>query len=285
MNSSLHDRLQEARDFILSRVPAPPNAALVFGSNLAGEFLKRLEILKSFPFEEIPHFHSATVEGHGGVLHYGRLHGLSLIVADGRLHYYEGYPMSEVVFPVRAYACLGVKALVLSNASGALNPLFKVGDIMAVTDHLNLTGRSPLRGPHDERLGPRFVDMGEAYDPALIKKLTQAARRVKLKLRKGVYVGIAGPAYETPAEIRMYRKLGGDAIGMSTVSEITAARHQGLRCAALSCITNVLGGKKTAPLSHAAVVEAAKKIQGNLAKLLEDFLRAEKEILCAKNSH
>jgi purine-nucleoside phosphorylase len=270
--SSLFDKIQEAKQFLQARISIRPKLAIVFGSGLAGEFLTRAGFSAEIPFEEIPHFGKPTVAGHGGRLYAGLLKDVPLLVSDGRFHYYEGYSMAQVVFPIRVYASLGVEEILLTNASGGLNPRLKVGDLMIVKDHLNLTGRNPLRGSQDDRLGPRFVDMTEAYDPALIKSLLRAGRRLGTAMPQGVYAGILGPSYETPAEIRMYRKLGGDAIGMSTVPEVIAARHAGLKTAVISCITNVLMGPKKALLSHEKVVEEAAKIQYKLARLLEEYL-------------
>jgi purine-nucleoside phosphorylase len=272
MSQTFYERIQEAKDFLLSAFGESPKVAVVFGSGLSGGMTKTLQAPRSFRFEEIPHFDRSTVPGHRGALTFGRLGTTPLLISEGRLHYYEGYPMADVVFPVRVYASLGIESLILTNASGGLNPLFKKGDLMAVTDHINLTGRNPLRGPNDDRLGPRFPDLTNAYDPSMIQGFLKSARNMKIPLRKGVYVGILGPSYETPAEIKMYRKLGGDAIGMSTVPEVIAARHMGVKTAVISCITNVLGGKKTGVLAHDQVVEEASKIKGKLSVLLENYL-------------
>jgi len=271
-SSKWYDRIQEVKQFLEARFSIRPKLAIVFGSGLAGEFLSRAGFNTEISFEEIPYLEKSTVMGHGGRVYAGLLKDIPILVSDGRFHYYEGYSMAQVVFPIRVYASLGVEEILFTNASGALNPRLKVGDIMVVKDHLNLTGRNPLRGPQDDRLGPRFVDMTDAYDPALIKSLLRAGRRLRMTLPQGIYAGILGPAYETPAEIRMYRKLGGDAIGMSTVPEVIAARHAGLKVAVLSCITNVLEGPKKGLLSHEKVVKEAGKIQYNLARLLEEYL-------------
>jgi purine-nucleoside phosphorylase len=267
---TLYDRIQERKTFLAAFGEAP-QVAVVFGSGLSGNMTQKLQGLKSFRFEEIPHFDRSTVPGHRGVITFGRLGTRPLLISEGRLHYYEGYPMSEVVFPVRVFASLGIEELILTNASGGLNPLFKKGDLMAVTDHINLTCRNPLRGPNDERLGPRFPDLTNAYDPGMIRGLLKSAQKMKIKLRKGVYAGILGPSYETPAEIKMYRKLGGDAIGMSTVPEVIAARHMGVKTGVISCITNILVGKKSGALSHEQVVEEAQKVQEKLTALLESY--------------
>jgi purine-nucleoside phosphorylase len=273
MSLELYDRIQETKEFLLSAFGQAPQTAIVFGSGLSGEMTKKLERSRSFRFEEIPHFDRSTVPGHRGVLSFGHLGDLPVLISEGRLHYYEGYPMREVVFPVRVFASLGIKELILTNASGGLNPLFKKGDLMAVTDHINLTCRNPLRGPNDERLGPRFPDLSNAYNPEMVRHLAKIAQKKKITLRKGVYAGILGPSYETPAEIKLYRKLGGDAIGMSTVPEVIAARHMGVKTAVISCITNVLVGKKILPLSHESVVEEASQMQGRLAVILEEYLK------------
>src|SRR4029453_6806130 len=268
-HSSLFDRISEAKTFLEGRLSRRPETALVFGSGLAKAFLKEVKIISQTSFEEIPFFQRATVKGHGGSLYEADLQGHGLLISDGRLHYYEGYTMSEVVFPIRVYSALGIKEAIFTNASGGLNPRFKAGGLMVVKDHIN------LRGPNDERLGPRFVDMGEAYDAQMLKGLFAAARRLEIPLQKGVYVGIMGPCYETPAEIALYRKMGGDAVGMSTVPEVIAARHLGLPIAVVSCVTNLLKPRGNSKVSHDQVVERAKKSQEKLAGLLKEFLCAQ----------
>jgi purine-nucleoside phosphorylase len=270
-NSDLFKQIQEATFFIKNRFGSIPKIAVVFGSALAAEFIKKIKEPRVLRYEEIPHFKKTTVAGHGGCLYAGLVQGVPILVADGRFHYYEGHTMQEVVFPVRVFAHLGIEEIILTNAAGALNPRFKSGDLMLVSDHINFTGHNPLRGPNDNRLGPRFVDMINAYDRMMLQKLSKVARRSQIKIQKGVYVGITGPSYETPAEIKMFRKLGGDAIGMSTVPEVIAARHQGVKVAVISCITNLLFGK-ISPLTHERVVSDAQKIQTKLTRLLEGYL-------------
>ncbi|MBL7685044.1 MAG: purine-nucleoside phosphorylase [Deltaproteobacteria bacterium] len=269
---SIYDRIQLTRDFIRSQTSHIPDCSIIFGSGLAGDFVSSLTQRISFDFESLPYFKSSTVKGHGGVLHLGYLGERCVLVAEGRLHYYEGYPMSEVVYPIRVYHSLGIDRVLMTNAAGGLHPDFQVGDLMIVKDHLNFTGRNPLRGPNDSRLGPRFVDMSQAYDPEAIRQFVAIARRKKITLRKGIYIGILGPSYETPAEIALFRKWGADAIGMSTVPEVIAAAHLGLKTSVISCITNVLTAKKSHPLSHDQVVEAATQHQEKLNLLIREYL-------------
>jgi len=264
-------KIQEAKTFLQSRCSLSPQMAIVFGSALGEHFLSRMKILQSFAFEEIPHFKKSTVLGHPGRLHFGYYQKTPLLVSEGRLHSYEGYSMEEVVFPIQVYASLQVTTLIVTNAAGALNPLYQAGDLVLICDHINGTGQNPLRGTNEETLGPRFVNMSEVYDASLIHQLSQSAKRAKTRIRKGVYLGITGPSYETPAEIRMYRQWGADMVGMSTVPEVIAARYRGMKVAGISCMTNLLSPKKKNILSHEHVVKEAKKFQKKLSRLLEEF--------------
>jgi purine-nucleoside phosphorylase len=240
---------------------------VVLGSGL-GAFADRLDRSVTVPYGAIPGFPESTVAGHEGALVWGMLGRVPTVVMKGRVHYYEGHDMQRVTFPVRVLAGLGVPWLLVTNAAGGINPGFSPGDMMVITDHLNLTGHNPLRGPNDERLGPRFPDMSEAYCREGRAMLHAAARNAGITLREGIYAGLGGPSYETPAEIRMLARLGADAVGMSTVAEVTVARHAGLRVMGLSVITNLAAGISATPLSHAEVTETGNRVKASLCEVL-----------------
>lgn len=251
--------------------PLRPRLALVLGSGF-GHVLSKLTTARRIPYAKLPGFPKPTVAGHAGELVLGKLGGTPVIVLNGRAHFYEGHDMSLVTLGVRALAALGVKDLLLTNAAGGINRKFRAGDLMLLTDHVNLMGVNPLRGPVAKGL-PRFVDLTQAYDPDLSRVLIQAAKTVKVKLQRGVYLAVSGPTYETPAEIRAFKMLGADAVGMSTVPETIVARQHGLRVAALSCITNLGAGIGQTPLSHEEVLETAERVKPTAAELLETFGR------------
>jgi purine-nucleoside phosphorylase len=227
---------------------------------------------RALPFESLPGLPRATVQGHKGRLVYGTLAQVPVLALQGRLHGYEGHDAATVAFPARVLGVLGARALVVTNAAGGCNPSFAPGELMRITDHLNLTGRNPLQGPNEERLGPRFPDLTHAYDPRLAAALEQAARATGQALRAGVYAQLNGPSYETPAEVRMARALGADAVGMSTVPEVIVAAHMGLPLAGISCITNLAAGISQHPLSHEEVMEVARAVEGKFLELLRAFI-------------
>lgn len=249
-----------------SRADAQPTVGVVLGSGL-GAFVDHLDERVVIPYRDVPHFPIGSVPGHAGELVLGRIGKVSLAVMSGRVHYYEGHAMERVTFPVRVLAGLGVKTLLVTNAAGAVNPEFRAGDFMVISDHLNLTGQNPLIGPNDDRFGLRFPDMTQAYSREAREILHEAGRAAQVSLREGVYAGLAGPCYETPAEIRMLRTLGADAVGMSTVAEVIVARHAGLRVAALSVITNRGAGLDPTPLSHDEVKAVAERVKKPLCAL------------------
>ncbi len=263
----LHTRLEYARAWVRGRTEHRPQVGIVLGSGL-GALADRVEDRVAIPFEEIPEFPAATVAGHAGRLVLGRLGATPVAILQGRTHLYEGASAEDVVFGVRLLARSGVRALLLTNAAGGLEPAFAPGDLVRIADHLNLTGHSPLTGPNDDRIGPRFPDMTAAWDPALGAALDACAARLRIPLRSGVYAGLAGPSYETPAEIRMLRTLGADLVGMSTVLEAIAARHAGVRVAGLSLVTNVAAGLSAATLSHDDVLRAGAAAREQLGRLL-----------------
>lgn len=273
--TSLRARLDESVAALRARDPRVPSVALVLGSGL-GAFADTLVDATVIPFSEVPHLARVTVPGHAGKLVIGRLReGPSPVVAalSGRIHLYEGHSPDDVVFNVRALLTLGARTLVVTNAAGGISPTLRPGDLTLLSDHLNLTGRTPLAGPNDDSLGPRFPDMTDAYDPALRRLAHSAAESVGQTLREGVYAGLLGPAYETPAEIRMLRAMGADLVGMSTVAEVIAARHMGAKVLGMSCVTNLAAGVSPHALSHAEVEETARLARDRFIALLEAILR------------
>jgi purine-nucleoside phosphorylase len=267
------ERVREAAAHVGTRTKLRPTVAVVLGSGLGG-FADALSGAQSFPFAEIPHFPRSSVQGHRGSLIAGKLRDTALYVMAGRVHAYEGYSADEVVFPARVLATLGVKSLILTNAAGAVNTAFKPGELMMLTDQINLTGLNPLVGPELPDLGPRFVDMSETYHPKLVAACEQASRRIGLMMRKGVYVGLLGPSFETPAEIRMFRTLGADAVGMSTVLEAIAAAQMGVRVLGISCITNMAAGVLPKKIDHREVMEIGEKARSVLIELLTELVPA-----------
>lgn len=273
--NTLRERLDESVAALRARDARVPSVALVLGSGL-GAFADTLVDATVIPFAEVPHLANVTVPGHAGKLVIGRLReGPSPVVAAlaGRIHLYEGHSPDDVVYNVRALITLGVRNLVVTNAAGGISPTLRPGDLTLITDHLNLTGRSPLSGPNEDSLGPRFPDMTDAYDPALRKLAHAAAESVGQTLREGVYAGLLGPSYETPAEIRMLRAMGADLVGMSTVAEVIAARHMGAKVLGMSCVTNLAAGVSPHALSHAEVEETARFARDRFIALLEAILR------------
>jgi purine-nucleoside phosphorylase len=244
---------------------------VVLGSALGG-FERRLSRVHSIPYGKLPGFPRVTVEGHRGELLTGTCAGVRVAVLSGRAHFYEGNSLQDVVAPVRALARAGVRAVILTNAAGGIRRSFAPGDLMLITDHINAFGSNPLIGANDETLGPRFPDMTEVYDRALRAVARRAARRLRMRMPEGVYVGLHGPSYETPAEIKMWRRLGADAVGMSTVPEAIALRHAGVRVLAFSAITNMAAGILPRSLDHADVIAAGRTIGPRLARLLEEIL-------------
>lgn len=271
MNSYLSG-ICAAADFIRARLDRLPEIGLVLGSGWGG-FADRVENAVRIPYAEVPGFPAAGVAGHAGEWVIGDIGGKRVAVMSGRFHYYEGHDQKTVTLPVRVMQVLGVKTLILTNAAGGVNQSFGVGDLMMLNDHICMTGASPLFGPNIDELGPRFPDMTHAYDRELIALAREVAAGQGFELREGVYAQMPGPCYETPAEIRMLRVLGADAVGMSTVPEVIAARHGGIRVMGLSCITNMAAGVLDQPLSHAEVMEAGRKSAGRITAFLEEMIR------------
>lgn len=267
----IREKIRQAVEAVRRHTSIAPTVAAVLGSGL-GALVDVESDRAEIPYSEIPHWPPVGVEGHAGVLVVGRLGGSAVALLKGRAHYYEGGPTESVAFPVRVLAALGAKTLVVTCASGGVRASLRPGDIVAISDHINLMGANPLRGPHEEALGPRFVEMTEAYDRALRKRAAALARRAKIRLQEGVYVAAHGPSYETPAEIRMVARIGGDLIGMSTVPEVIVARQAGLRVLGLSLVTNRAAGLAKKPLAHAEVLETARRSQPRFGALLGSVL-------------
>jgi purine-nucleoside phosphorylase len=262
-----YERAEHAARFIRARAGEDVRVALVLGSGL-GAFADELEGAQAIPYAEIPGFARPTVEGHAGRLVVGRVGGSVVAAMQGRFHFYEGYTLEEVTFPVRVLGLLGAKSLVLTNAAGGLNNAYEQGALVLISDHLNLMGTNPLLGKNDERFGPRFPDMTEVYDREYQEAAIAEAREMGLELRRGIYAGLSGPSYETPAEIRMLRLLGADAVGMSTVPEAIVARQMGVRVLGFSCITNMAAGVLDKPINHEEVIETGERVRETFAELL-----------------
>lgn len=274
---TLSQRIEEATNFIKAKHNKAPAVGVVLGSGL-GDFVNKIKNPTIIPYGEIPNFKKVTVKGHDGNLIIGTVGDQTVAALQGRFHYYEGNSLDEVVFPIRVLAKLGIKSLVLSNAAGGINLSFNAGDLMLIEDHINLTGINPLVGPNDESIGPRFPDMTFAYNPELNQLVKETAKELNINIQKGVYVGVSGPTYETPAEIRFFRTIGGDACGMSTVPETIVANHIGLRVVGVSCITNMAAGIKNEKLSHDDIKGEANKVMENFSNLIEKTIIKIKDL-------
>lgn len=266
--SSIHqESIKEAAAYIRGQKGVEPQVGLILGSGL-GVLAELIENPVSIPYTDIPHFPVSTVEGHEGELLLGTIHDRPVVLMKGRFHMYEGYGPEVTAFPVRVMKELGVKSLLVTNAAGGINTSFEPGDLMLISDHLNMTGTNPLIGPNDPDLGVRFPDMSQAYSRQLRQLAKEVAVGQGIALREGVYAGLLGPTYETPAEIVMLRTLGADAVGMSTVSEVIVARHAGLEVLGISCISNMAAGILDQPLSHDEVMETAEKVREKFLALV-----------------
>jgi purine-nucleoside phosphorylase len=270
---SLREEVDLAAQHVLARSALRPTIGLILGSGL-GAFADTLADAISVPFGALPHFPVSTAVGHKGALVLGTSRGTPVAVMAGRVHHYEGYSLQQVAFPTRVLARLGVRTLIVTNAAGAVNERFAPGELMVIRDHINLMGGNPLIGPNDEALGPRFPDLSAAYDAGLRALACDTCRDVGVRAHEGVYLALSGPSYETPAEIRMLRTLGADAVGMSTVPEVIVARHMGLRVLGLSCLTNMAAGIGSAPLDHKEVLEVGERVKTGLLEILARLIAA-----------
>ncbi len=260
-------RAERAAKFILSKTKLRPRIGLVLGSGL-GAFADEFAAATRIDYQKIPHFPRSTAIGHAGRLVAGRVGDVAVAVMQGRVHYYEGYALQEVIFPMRVFARMGIRAVILTNAAGGINREYKQGCLVVLRDHINLQGSNPLMGPNDERFGPRFHDMTQAYWKPYREATLEEGRRLGILIYEGVYAALTGPSYETPAEIRALRTIGADLVGMSTVPEVIAARHMGLRVLAISCVTNMAAGVLDQPIHHQEVLETGERVKGQFVALL-----------------
>ncbi len=269
--NQVYDKLMKCAEIVKAKSNFEPETALVLGSGL-GEYAKNMDVKSEIPYSEIDGFPVSTVAGHDGRFLFGYVNGVPTVLMKGRVHFYEGYDMTDVVLPTRIMGLLGAKKLILTNAAGGVNTSFKPGDLMMITDHISTFVKSPLIGKNIDELGVRFPDMSHVYDPELCDKIRAAADKLGTKIREGVYVQCTGPNYETPAEIKMLRNLGADAVGMSTVCEAMAAAHMGMKVCAVSCITNMAAGILDKPLDHKEVQEAADLVKDKFEKLITEVI-------------
>jgi purine-nucleoside phosphorylase len=267
--------IEKASRYLKEKFQLKPEIGLILGSGL-GVLADEIENAVKIPYNEIPEFPVSTVEGHAGQLVFGTLQGKTVVAMQGRFHYYEGYSMDKVTFPVRIMKTLGVTTLIVTNAAGGVNETFQPGDLMIITDHINNMGTNPLIGPNDDDFGVRFPDMSEAYCKKLRQLAKEVAAKLNIPIKEGVYVANTGPSYETPAEIRMIRKLGGDAVGMSTVPEVIVARHANMKVLGISCISNMAAGILDQPLTHDEVIETTEKVKSNFLALVKEIVKEMK---------
>lgn len=268
----LAEKVQQSLEFIRTKTDIQPLIGLILGSGL-GALAEEIDPAAGIPYRDIPHFPVSTVEGHAGMLVLGTLQGQQVVAMQGRFHHYEGYSLQEVTYPVRVMQKLGVQTLIATNAAGGINLDFSRGELMLITDHINLIGDNPLIGPNAAEFGPRFPDMSEAYNRRLLQLAEEVAEQNGFSLKKGVYAGLKGPSYETPAEIRFLRTIGADAVGMSTVPEVIAANHGGIKVLGISCVTNMAAGVSDTKLSHDEVMETANRVQGMFLTLVKGIVK------------
>ncbi|MFV0554632.1 MAG: purine-nucleoside phosphorylase [Mangrovibacterium sp.] len=264
-------RIKKTAEFIQSKIKHQPEVAIILGSGLGG-LAKEIEVETCLPYAEIPNFPVSTVEGHSGQFIFGKLGGKHVMAMQGRFHYYEGYDMKEVTLPVRVMKAMGIENLFVSNASGGLNPDYKVGDLMLITDHINFFPENPLHGKNDDRLGPRFPDMSECYTKTFVEKAKAIAAAEGIEVKEGVYVGVSGPTFETPAEYRMFRILGADVVGMSTVPEVIVARHSGMKVFGISIITDSGVPGEIVEVSHEEVQQVAAAAEPKMTYIMKTLI-------------
>jgi purine-nucleoside phosphorylase len=270
------EKIKQTKQYILNKITGTPEYGIVLGSGLGG-LVNEIEISASIPYTSIPNFPVSTVKGHGGNLIFGKLGGKNVIALQGRFHFYEGYSMQEVTFPIRVMIALGIKRLILSNASGGMNPSFEIGDIVIINDHINLMPTNPLIGKNYDELGPRFPDMSEPYDKSMIDKACEIASSLKYRFHTGVYAGVSGPCFETPAEYKYIRTVGADVVGMSTIPEVIVGRHQSIPCFAISIVTDLGGFHEIQKVSHEEVLKVATFAEGKLTAIIKELIRTYSE--------
>jgi len=264
-------KIKETCDYLKSQTSMTPKTGIILGTGLGG-LVKEIDIVKTISYANIPHFPVSTVEGHKGQLIFGTINNVPVVAMQGRFHYYEGYSMEQVTFPVRVMKAFGIETLLVSNASGGLNPGFVVGDIMIIDDHINMFGNNPLIGRNHDELGPRFPDMSQPYSHELIKKAHEIAQKHNIGVKQGVYVGTAGPTFETPAEYKFFRIIGGDAVGMSTVPEVIVARHMGMTCFGISIITDSGVPGQIVEISHEEVQQVAAAAEPKMTLIIKELI-------------
>lgn len=264
-------KIEETTSYLKANVEIRPKVGIILGTGL-GNLATQITGKEEIPYESIPNFPVSTVEGHSGKLIFGKLGEVDVMAMQGRFHYYEGYDMKQVTFPVRVMKAFGIETLLVSNASGGMNPDFEIGDLMIITDHINLFPEHPLRGKNINELGPRFPDMSEAYSVELIDKAKNIAERNGIKVVEGVYVGTTGPTFETPAEYRYFRVIGGDAVGMSTVPEVIVANHAGMKCFGMSIVTDLGVPGKIVEVTHEEVQEIGNKVQPLMTQIMKELI-------------
>jgi purine-nucleoside phosphorylase len=265
------EQVQETVNFINEKIDFKPEYGIILGSGL-GSFTEEMNVEHTLPYHEIPNFPVSTVQGHKGALVFGTIGSKKVVAMQGRFHYYEGYSMTEVTFPVRVMKFLGVEKLIVSNASGGVNPNYKVGAIVLITDHINMTPEHPLRGKNEERFGPRFVNMSEPYSRKMIATTTELAKQLNIEVHEGIYLGLQGPTFETLAEYKMVKILGADCVGMSTVPEVIVARHMDLETFGISVITDMGNEESIGTISHDEVLEAAKAAEPKVRSLIKELI-------------
>lgn len=265
------NKVQETVQFLKEKTNYTPEFGIILGSGL-GTFTQDIEIEFTIPYSEIPNFPVSTVQGHKGAMVFGKIGNKSVVAMQGRFHFYEGYDMKTVTFPVRVMKYLGVQKLIVSNASGGVNPNYRVGDVVVIKDHINLFPDHPLRGANDERFGPRFVNMSEPYSRSMIQKAKEIAQNINVELKDGIYLGLQGPTFETLAEYKMVKILGADCVGMSTVPEVIVARHMEVDCLGISVITDMGDEENIDEVNHNEVLEAARKAEPKVRKLIKEYI-------------
>jgi purine-nucleoside phosphorylase len=265
------EKLNETISYLKNQTTIQPTVGIILGSGL-GSFASQIAVDKSIPYKEIPHFLTPSIEGHSGKMIFGTVGKTPVVCLQGRVHFYEGHSMTDVVYPMRTLAKLGIHTLFVTNAAGGLDPAMEPGDFMIIDDHINLMGTNPLIGSNEKQLGPRFPDMTEAYSASLRERLAQTLSQHKVRFHRGIYCALSGPTYETPAEVRHLRMIGGSAVGMSTVPEVIIANHMGVKVCGVSCITNKAAGISPQKLSHDEVTETANRVESQFTTFVKDYI-------------